>query len=280
MTLGQAAEHAEAMELLAQLSDSEGEPAACAWAALHVSLLAGLQGDEEQAGCYQKRLEHHLKRTPAPAGRELHEQMVTMLQPLAEPDHNVLQARLILSRLESAINTCQEQEVKRNLQAARAALRGAGAAYAPMVNLLQKLEKKLRQNLPERAEYLYLQSLALLNMPEATRAFDLMGGAASDEAGRARLAVQKEALALFVDAVEMMKRRSLMPHSGEQVTAESLHSLLRPLGKPTLAVEIATLMLVARGEFEAAAVQNPYAQSPHSAEPFAVMMRDWFRRVK
>ncbi len=272
----------DAAELFTRLALTEGEPAACAWAALHARVLAVLLGEGEYDDKLElvDRLSHHLSRTPAPAGTEMHGQMEAVLAMQGDPADKFLQAARCLLRLDVAAASCREQELKVELQNARIALRGAGRPYAPLITLVSQYESQLAATLPARAESLYLRSLASLDMQEATRALALMESCTREEPARVRLGVQKEALALFGEAVEMMKRRALMPAGGQSVTPERLLRLLEPLEEPELAAEVAILMLMAEGKFDEAAETNHHAANPDSPAPFAVMMRDWLRRVK
>ncbi len=265
---------------MATLAQSEGEPAACAWASLHASMLSYLHSKPEEAEGYRVFMEHHLSRPPASAGQALFEQLATLQQPSSTPDNHVLKAARSLFLAEESAATCQEQAMQRHLQDTRVALRGAGAFYAPLVALTQQREKQLLANLPARATNYYKDALSRLKVEEASRVMGMLEASASGSASRRCLAVQREALSLFSDAVEMMKRHSLLPATGEALSADKLQNRLSRLNQPTLSAEIATLMLVAQGEFERAAALNPYAQSTSSAEPFAVLMRDWHQRTR
>ncbi len=278
----QAGNTQEATVFFAALADSEGEPTACAWAAWHVYALEVLQGEGDNDGSLAliNSLERHLKRSPAPAGAEIYAQMKALAAPGAAPATPFLQAVLALRKVEQAAGDCREREMKQHLKSARTALRAAGDAYAPVVELLEHYSAQLQSTLSARANVCYKRALAGADMPEAARALALMTSAASDEAARSRLAVQKEALALVVDAVEMMRRHSLLPAGGVSLSPELLPSLLDPLGNSQLVNELSVLLLVAEGRFDEAAQVNPYAPSPDSPEPFAVLMRDWLARVK
>ncbi len=270
----------EAAALLNKLANSEGEPTACAWAALHAAMLACLLGEEEpELSRLRERVAHHLSRPPVSAGEAMHRQMAALSAGDSAPDNPFLQAHVTLTRMQSALAACKEQEWAQQLRSARAALRGAGSAYAPMAELSSAYEKRLAAALGERAQRHCVHSLARLDMAEATRAFALLESATTDEFSKGCLSVRREALALFSEAVEMMRRRALMPVEGIVVTPQKLPELLTGLNAPTLAAELATLMLVAQGELEAAAAHNPYAKLPESPEPFAVMMRDWLERT-
>ncbi len=258
------------------MADSSMEPAACAWAALHLNVL-GLLLEEP----YRDRLAWHLGRQPASAGQAAFAQMQALEQPDAAPADAFLRAALALRRMQEAEALCREDEAKRQLQAARTALRGAGAAYVAVVELLEAYEAGMAGGLPGRARNLFVNALARLDMEEAARALTLQESAAAEATVRAQLAVQKEALGLYAEAVEMMKRRSLLPAPGEKVyTARRLAELLAPLNDARLTAELITLMFMAQGDFEKAAAANPSAKSPDSSDSFAIMMRDWLQRVK
>ncbi len=265
----------EAAALFADLANSDGEPTACAWAALHAKLLGILLG--EPSG---DQLSRHLGRTPASAGRALFESMAALQQKDALLTNKFLLAAHSLLQAEEARASCQEQAVQQHLVDADASLAAVGDEYAAMRNLLGTYEAGLRPSLPERAAQLYRRSLAGLDMAEAARAMGLMESAAGEADSHPRLSVQKEALALFADAVEMMRRRSLMPAAAASISPQQLQSQLAPLNDPVLAAELAALMNMALGEFDAASALNPHAGAPDSPEPFAVMMRDWCSRVK
>ncbi len=271
----QAGSPREAAALFAALADSDGEPAACAWAALHAKVLGILLG--ESLG---DQLPRHLERTPASAGQALFERMAALQEKDARLSDKFLLAAHGLLQAEQLRDACRERELQMHLAGVERSLAEAGEGYASMRKLLEAYEARLRSSLPERAAQLCRRSLAHLDMPEAARAMALMESAAGDEATRARLAVQKEALALFCEAVEMMKRRSLLPAAGTAVEPAQLPELLRPLGDDALAAELAALMLVARGELEAAAALSPHALVPDAPEPFAVIMRDWLSRAR
>ncbi len=272
----------EAEKHFETLAESEGEPTACAWAALHARALSILLGHAEDDGSLHLLdcLERHLSRTPAPAGAAVHAQMSSLSQQNAAPAEKFLQAYLSLQRAEEKCPLCRDAEVKRDLQAARAVLRAEGQNYVAMVNALIRYESALVSSLPARAAALYCRSLGEADMPEARRALSLMLSAAKDDESRARLAVQQEALTLFNDAVEMMKRRSLLPPADKTLTPEQLASALVPLGDSQLVDELPVLLLMAQGKFGEASLHNPYAKSPDSSEAFAVLMRDWLTRAK
>ncbi len=289
----------DAAALLAELADSEGEPAACAWASVHGWVLASLQEDDAARGHFRERMAYHLSRTPVSAGQEMHGQMRSLLGPDSSPEDKFLQAVVGLKRLHVAI--AQGQETAPHLQAVRRALLAVGDAYAPLVEELVRYEERLAARVAKPSgagssqlgapdegkagesaptEERYIFALARLNVQEAQRLLAALVGSAADDFARTRFTVQLEALALFDEAVKLLNRYSLAPAEGEFVSVEQLKTLVSPLGEPGLPDELATLLLVARGDFAAAAALNPYAQSPDSPEPFAVMMRDWLARVK
>ncbi len=258
-----------------RLAESQAEPAACAWAALHVRVLSLLLGEMTP-----DTFDSHLTRPPAPAGRPLVGQMSALQQPDAAPAVPFLQAVVALRRAEEAGSRCQEAEMKQQLQVTRGALRAAGPSYAPLLPLLDRHEAALVANQPTRAATRYRHALMRLDMEEAARAFSLMTAAPADTAARPHLAVQQEALTLYTEAAKMMRRHALVPDGGVHLaTPEQLQEQLVPLQNPTLAAELATLMLVALGDFAEAAAFNPYAKLPDSTELFAIMMRDWLSRA-
>ncbi len=269
-----------AANLYEELAGSAGEPTACAWAALHAAALSILHGEEEADIQYMlSRYEDNMALEPASAGRSMFAEMKKLTQAEASPNERILQAFQHLNHLTQAVRTCRVQEEKQHLRAAHAALRGAGEPYASMVRLVSPLEKRLETNLPERAAACYREAVSCLDVPEATRVLAVVESAFAASGRRQQLAVEREALALLADAVEMMKRHSLLPAKGTPLPPGGLAALLEPLGNPQLVAELTTLHLVAMGDFEDAARRNPYAQSPQSAEPFAVIMRDWLSRV-
>ncbi len=279
LQLMQAGQLSEAAALLAPLADAEGEPAAAVWAALHGAVLSSLLGEEERAVHFRRRLVHHISRSPLAAGQPWHAQVAAMQEPGAKPEDKFLQAASQLECAQAAATACDAPELRRRMQAARIALRGAGAAYAPLLEAFSTHEARLLADQPRYAEQHYRRALAQLDVAAARQALGLMASGAQ-ASNAARFSVQKEALDLFAEAVGMMQRRALMPAAGAELSAKELEELLQPLGKTILAAEIATLMLVAEGEFEAAARTNPYAAKPESPQPFAVIMRDWMERVK
>ncbi len=272
----QQGEAREAAMAFLHLAEQGKEPAACAWAALHANALGALTGEP-----LRDYLAWHLERQPAPAGQAVFEQIAALSQPDSAPENSFLQAAQALRRMKEAEHACRETEARAQLQAARKALRAAGEAYAPMLELLGAHEAAMSANMAGNARWRYINTLSLLDVGEASRLLGLMEASAADAAARSRLAVQKEALSLYAEAVEMMKRRQLMPADGRKVyQAKQLAELLEPLGNQQLTAELAALMYMAHGEFERAAQVNPYAHSADSREPFAVLMRDWLRRLE
>ncbi len=273
----------EACRKMMELADSDGEPAACAWAALHAGILVGLQDnlrDSDARQRMQQRFAYHLSRTPAPAGRRQYDQMLTLLQPDAAPTDKLLQAALRFGKLEAAAIACREAELRSLMRESREALQALGPAYASLANMLGAVQGALADSLPERANACFAQSLAGLDIGESRRVLAVMESATHDDGQRRRLAVQKEACGLLHEAVEMMKRRQLMPPAGTELGPDELQARLAPLqteGK--LPEELSTLMLVAAGRFDEAAARNPYRNARDSREPFAILMRDWMQRV-
>ncbi len=266
-----------AYQQFAQLAESEhGEPTVCVWASLHRRLL-GFFMDKAA----HDRLVVYLENSPSSAGQPLFEQMSKMLYHQEAPQDKFLQAFHTLRLMGDKLDTCHDQEVFDHLKEVRKHLREAGKPYARLPELIGEYEGRIKSSLPERARRRYGNSLAELNIAEARRVMNMLESSAGDEGTRKRLAVQKEALAIMEEAVEMMKRRSLMPAQGKRVVEENQwKELLEPLYEFSLPAELATVMLVALGDFDKAAAQNPYAKSPESPEPFAVMMRDWLARAK
>ncbi len=279
----QAEQVQEAAALMAELANVEGEPTACAWASLHAWMLAYLRGDEAAMANFRGLLESHLARTPSTAGQEMHERMAALLRGEAAPENKFLQALAGLMRLQGA--RAQGLGGEEHAQAARAALAQAGLPYAPLLGLVDALAAKqvvpvVEKNVELTPDERYVQAIHRLDMPEAWRALEQMCPQPGTPEERCRWSVKQQSLVLLEEAVKLLERYSLKPVAGEHVSAERMKELTRPLGEPGLPEELAVLMLMAEGEFEAGAAQNPYAQTPDSTEPFAVMMRDWLNRIK
>ncbi len=278
----QAGDMAGATGLFASLADSEGEATACAWAALHAEMLALLQNQvegNELSGRMARRFHYHCSRKPASAGEAMHACLQELCRADAKPAHPVLKAQGELKRLQVAAFMCYDEAQVRSLRECRLACKAAGEAYAPLVRSLDSVEKALESNLLRRLERAYQDELGKLSIKSALAFLPRMGKGA-DEARLRALRVQKEACELLVEAVEMMKRHKLTPLTGETLTPDALQSRLYLMEDERLPEELSTLLLVARGDFAAAAERNPYRSEASSREPFAVLMRDWLERVK
>ncbi len=282
----QAGQLQEATTILSELAQVEGEPTACAWASLHAWVLECLREQEAEVAAFRGLLETHLSRTPAPAGREMHEQMAALLNTDSAPEDKFLQAAASLMRFRQARD--QGQRGEEHLRAARSALAGAGQAYAPLLEQVDALAEKAAAPVAPVEEkpveltpqQRYAQTVMRLDMkqaPDDLQQFLPIHGSVHD---RKCWNVQREALLLLKDAVELLERHSLKPAAGELVSPERLRKLVSALGQPNLPEELETLMLVALGEFDKAAAKNPYANDPESAECFAIIMRGWFDFMK
>ncbi len=288
----------QAAATMRHLADSDGEATACAWAALHSLIFTYLNPDAEarrrEFHYFYGRFIRNVQRMPAPAGQEFHAEMTRIVRAddsLVLPS-KVLQAALCFTRLQPAVERGQKDKIHKHLQDACAALRGAGAGYGRLVELLPQ-EDALCSVAPQPEQHTPVSSnstdisercaraVAELRMADAERILAEMETQSGGDANLATLlTVQKEALSLFREACEMMRRLNLTPEPGEELTTVRLQEILSRLDEPTLSVEIATLMLMAQGYFEDAAALDPHADDSESREPFAVLMRDWKTRFQ
>ncbi len=277
----QAGELEQARDGLAELADSEGEPTLCAWAALHARMidrvLSGLEDNDfsERMGT---RFATHTARRPVSAGKALFGKMNDMILKDGKPTEPVLKAAYELEHLHTAAVACSNSAISQELITVRSTLRGMGSAYAPLLERLADMEKVLADNEPQRIECMYLSEVACLRFSFALDDLAKMKKSA-DASRQAQIAVQKEACELLGEIVKLMQRRNLMPKAGSEETPDSLQSRLTLLNEGHLSEEAATLMLVAQGQFEEAAERNPYRGDEGSKEAFAIIMRDWLKRV-
>ncbi len=277
----QAGELEQARNGLAELADSEGEPTLCAWAALHARMidrvLSGLV-DTDFSERMGTRFAEHTVRRPASAGRALLDEMGAMTLSEGKPTTPALKACLEMERLRSSAVSCYDTGISQDLISARSALRGLGAAYAPVLERMAGIEDVLAANKPRRIERMYQKELIRLYLPSA---MELLGQKmkSADASQHARIAVQKEACELLHEVVKLMQRRDLMPETGCEVSPDNLQSRLGGLNAGKLPEEAATLMLMAQGKFDEAAARNPYRGDEASKEAFAIIMRDWMKRV-
>ncbi len=286
MNLMQTGDIQQACAILASLAASEGEPVACAWAALHARMLTDLMGNlkqESENARYRARLEYHLSRTPAPAGRGTHAELKRLHEGQGgKPTHPVLAAAAHLESARESILAGQLDAAKSALKDCVTKLKAAGAAYAPLAEMLSQIQPELPTQQQEHADNGYAQQyaakLACLELQPASYYLKKMEFYAKDDEKK-RLAVQYEALELMLPVVQMLQRHSLMPEAGKEVSVQDLQSLVAQLDEPGLEVEVGTLLLMAQGNFKEAAALNPYARKPDSTEPFAIIMRDWLSRV-
>ncbi len=290
----QAGQVENAAGIMNGLAMSWGEPAACAWASAHALIFSYVCGEPELRrenihnyyGCFLRGI----KRPPVPAGQAFHDEMKKMIQggselKLSDP---VLQAAHSIVHAQLAAEKADKEQAEELIQRARTALLAAGAPYAALAERLPGAEELCSTNQSPREPgkeqgdeaVRCARAVALLNLDEAAELLEEMESSATDAGVFPRFVVQKEALSLFREAVAMMRRLKLEPSDGEELTSVRLQGVLEPLDEPTLAAEVATLMLMAQGEFEDAAALNPHANASESTEPFAVLMRDWLERLK
>ncbi len=92
--------------------------------------------------------------------------------------------------------------------------------------------------------------------------------------------VLNEAATIMLVARETLKKRGLTTLTPSSTPSEIRKAVLTLDDVDRLPSELYCLSLILRGDYNVAFRDNPYAKTPDSNEPFAVIMRDWKKRLE
>lgn len=284
----QQAKYDEAGQKFASLASEDAEPAMAAWASLHAALLAEIKKntDAREAALEDFRYQLTRKNAVAPAAADLLEQLSHVEKALRGDGSGIEKisnqqvkalASIWLARY--LIADSRLDEGRAAIQQAEKASTAAGEPYSVLADEFSRMAMSWA---PENYIVLYEQAKdAMLqhNMAEARHKLQELlkeRSLAEERANEARvlLEVCEVSTAMF----DMLKRRCprvYTPGCSPDKVAEAAGYL----NKGKLADELRVLCLMLATKYREAFDRNPYKDNDTDTEPFAVMVRDWKKRL-
>lgn len=249
----------QAVTAVSQVAETGGSPVSRSAAAALEQMLCLLTDADSEA---MTRAESHaaeLLQEPPPAGNAL-----------------ALQAAWAVIEAQHCVADGQLQKAQQLLQSARVQLVQSG------INGLPELLDAHLRDIPRMAagagRTKVRTALRQGDFAAARRSFALLESAKLTDLERAELSVQKELCAVGEALYAALKRkgRVLPLNAGAQEVRTAASSL--GLGA-TFRDESYAVALMLQGRYAEAFKADPYAGKPDSETPFAVMMRDWKKRL-
>lgn len=278
----QAARYEESARLLAELGNAPGDPAVTA-AAIFVRTAFQVLEDKMADNGY-KRFDELVGNADAklsPAGRVSLSQLAALADVIRkDASHAAERADQLPDSLikVAAMILVADQYVRDGLhaQAEETIIRTMDMLTACQADALRELLDEYRMAAPRRAA-----RVALVRLHEMYKGGDWeQADSLAAELLKLKLGrLEKEELRVLSEVSDIM-----------QVALESLPHALPADATPdqwqqqayegTLPRELACLVHLLRGEYDQAFSMNPYAGGDSDNEPFAVMMRDWKKRLE
>ena len=280
---------ARAEELFASLSNTGAEPAVALAATLMRTAQDVLAGKSAAAGLDRFAALIESEEMVAPAGRIAHDKMVAFVKALKEDaaqadalteeiDSKVLRAAILVLLADKYAQLGNQQGADSRLDVATSLLNECEAGA-----LNERLDG-YRMRMPR-----LVKRVALAKLKEHLREGRLGDGRMMvagvlqqklSRLEREEVRVLDEAAAIMQVVQDSMRKKgkpiALADCSPEQLKEQAV---LRK-GKKELPDEIRSLAMILRGDYAAAFKSDPYAGNATSNEPFAVIMRDWKKRLE
>ena len=270
------------------LANDRTEPTLAAWSALHAALLADICGEPEtEFSSAYRGVGQHLSRAGAsPAGAKLHSllSMLAQTEQYREGTGNMTASyQRALYNLILARQLFKDRQVAEGERVFSLAVEDLSAAPAPYDRLASALSE-LGRGWNPGAERVYFEDAraAMLrhDIPTARRyltRLEELHSLSGDR--REEVQVLLEVCEVAEVAIEMLQRKcpgNYVPGASPQ----EIRSLRIDGTSSRLAAELAVICHLLRGDYKSAVAENPYRDAESATEPFAVIMRDWQKRLK
>ncbi len=269
------------------LSSGAVEPTLAAWSALHAAILADVLNDSDGATVARAQYLNHISRDDAsPAGSRVMAQL--MLVSDAEdrevtsefiPDPCV-RALYLVSAGRSMYADGRTVDAAAKFRRAATAFREAPEPYKALADDVESLARNTAATAISASEENARKALRRHDIAAAREGFrKLLGLSELSDDKKEELQVLLEVCELAEAAIGMLQRRCGDDYQAG-ISAEAVRKMVAALGKEKLSLEMASLIQLINGDYNAAFAINPYRSTPESPEPFAVIMRDWQQRLK
>ncbi len=268
------------------LSSGDVEPTLAAWAALHAGILADILNDMDGAVAAREQYRNHITRAEvSPAGSRLMAQLLLV----AEADDREVTSDFIpdpcvraLYLVSAGRSMCAEGrtvEAAAKFRRAATAFREAPDPYKALADDVEALARNTATTAISASEENARKALRRHDIAAAREGFQrLLSHSELSDAKKEELQVLLEVCDLAEAAIGMLQRRCSGDYQAG-ISVEDVRKMVEALGNEPLSQEMAALMFMLNGDYNAAFAVNPYRSSPNSAEPFAVIMRDWQQRL-
>lgn len=279
----------KAAELFAALTKEGKEPTMAASAAIIRTAMDVLDDKSTENG--YKRFEEISSRggSVSPAGRKRFDELCSLVQSLEDDYAKAAQAA-------SAMPSSSIKVAAQILAADRYVHKGRHADAAELITkILDGLKESNLASLNEQVDEYRMAAprrAARVALGEARKLFHTgrleMGSAMVDDLLKLKISrLEKEEIRVLNEAASIMlvARETLRKRGVYGITPTTLPEELLRMAKGVsnagnLAPELYSLALILHGDYNEAFKVNPYAGQPDSNEPFAVLMRDWKKRLE
>lgn len=269
------------------LSSGGMEPTIAAWSALHAAILADILNDMDGASVAREQYRNHIARGDvSPAGSRMMAQL--MLVSDAE-DREVtsdfiqdpcVRALYLVSAGRSMCADGRTVEAAAKFRRAATAFREASEPYKALADDVELLARNTATTAISASEENARKALRRHDISAAREGFQkLLGLSELSDDKKEELQVLLEVCELADAAIAMLQRRCSGNYQAG-ISAEEVRKIVAALGNEQLSQEMASLMLLLNSDYNSAFAVNPHRSSQNSAEPFAVIMRDWQQRLK
>ena len=280
---------ARAAELFASLTKEDKEPAMAASAAIIRTALDVLDDKSTENG--YNRFEDISRRGDrvSPAGRKRFDELCSLVRSLEDDYARAAQAA-------SGMPSSSIKVAAQILAADRYVHKGRHADAAELITkILDGLKESNLTSLNEQVDEYRMAAprrAARVALGEARKLFHTgrleMGSAMVDDLLKLKISrLEKEEIRVLGEAASIMlvARETLRKRGVYGITPTTLPDELLRMAKGisnagNLAPELYALALILHGDYNEAFKVNPYANQPDSNEPFAVLMRDWKKRLE
>lgn len=280
---------ARAAELFASLTKEDKEPAMAASAAIIRTALDVLDDKSTENG--YKRFEDISRRGDrvSPAGRKRFGELCSLVRSLEDDYARAAQTA-------SEMPSSSIKVAAQILAADRYVHKGRHADAAELITkILDGLKESNLTSLNEQVDEYRMAAprrAARVALGEARKLFHTgrleMGSAMVDDLLKLKISrLEKEEIRVLGEAASIMlvARETLRKRGVYGITPTTRPEELLRMAKGisnagNLAPELYALALILHGDYNEAFKANPYASQPDSNEPFAVLMRDWKKRLE
>lgn len=270
-----------ALELFRLMATETHEPALAAWSALHAALLADMLKQPDSPDRFRHFVSMSQRGDACPAAQHIYADFSRLAADvLSDKFSSGYLKSLYIVRVALLNYMYNETEKADKLLADAAAARGElPAPYAQFSRAYEAYARDCAGGAISQRQSEARNELKAHRIGEArSRLHALRSIPNLGDSLRAEVDVLLEVCDVAEPAFAMLSRRCGANYT-PGCTPDEVRALAASLNRGEMAAELAALCHLLCGDYQAAQAANPYQTQSQSQEPFAIMMRDWLRRL-